>query len=66
MMMPQNNNQIEFEWDDTGKMTIELDGNTSAGISFYPSDNVIEDTLNKAVKQPTSGFISKWINSLTK
>ncbi len=65
-MMKRNNTQIQYEWEDTGRMTVTFEGKRSASIHFFPSEKVIEDNLYKAVKKPTRGFFSKWINSLNK
>jgi len=65
-MMKRNNTQIQYEWEDIGRMTVTFEGKRSASIHFFPSEKVIEDNLYKAVKKPTRGFFSKWINSLNK
>ena len=51
-MMKRNNTQIQYEWEDTGRMTVTFEGKRSASIHFFPSEKIIEGNLYKAVKKP--------------
>ena len=39
--------KIEFSWEDTGKLDIEVVGNLSATLRYKPSDKFVEETLAK-------------------
>lgn len=39
--------KIEFSWEDTGKLDIEVIGNLSATLRYRPSDKFVAETLAK-------------------
>lgn len=39
--------KIEFSWEDTGKLDIEVVGNLSATLRYRPSDKFVAETLAK-------------------
>lgn len=39
--------KIEFDWEDTGKLDIEVVGNLSATLRYRPSDEFVAETLAK-------------------
>ena len=46
--------KIEFSWEDTGKLDIEVVGNLSATLRYRPSDKFVEETLAKFRKNTDS------------
>lgn len=42
--------KLEFQWEDTGKLEIDVDGNRSAVLRYKVSDKVVEETVAKINK----------------
>lgn len=42
--------KLEFNWDDTGKLEIGVDGNRSATLRYEVSPKVVRETLAKFAK----------------
>lgn len=42
--------KLEFNWDDTGKLEIGVDGNRSATLRYEVSPKVVQETLAKFTK----------------
>lgn len=38
---------LEYEWTDTGKLTVEVEGNYSAKARYFPSKAAIIEAVNK-------------------
>jgi len=58
--------QIKYDWKDVGKMTIDFNSDQSADISFYPSEDVIKDTLHNLAKPSLLDKIFRAINLSSK
>lgn len=56
--------KIEFDWQDTGKLEIEVDENHSALLRFTPSPLVVSKTLAKFAKT-TENQVSDKSNKTT-
>ena len=63
-IMKKSTDTIQFDWKNTGKLDINVDGNLSATIRYKPSDKFVKETLEKLNKKPANqSNYEKHINS---
>lgn len=58
-----NDGQIRYDWPETGKLTVDVEGNHSATLQFFPSEEVIVGVLNNPKFCHFQNFQSQTLNS---
>lgn len=54
---------IVYDWPETGKLTVDVEGNHSATLQFFPSEKVIVGVLNNPKFCHYQDFQSQTLNS---
>lgn len=54
---------IVYDWPETGKLTVDVEGNNSATLQFFPSEEVIAGVLNNPKFCHSQDFQSQTLNS---
>lgn len=47
-----NDEKLQFEWEDVGKLDVSIQNNHSAQLRFVPSPKVVKETLEKLSQTP--------------
>lgn len=55
--------QIVYDWPETGRLTVDVVGNHSATLQFFPSEEVIAGVLNNPKFCHSQDFNSQALNS---